>query len=82
MPDQVRNLRDDFGNLSLVIGTENSGKRERPLDQWLATRSPEYFKRHFIPTDNSLWRIDRFEEFLLARRKLLRARLAAGVKVG
>jgi hypothetical protein len=73
--DQMRELRDDFGNLALVIGDENSGKKDRPLNEWLATRSPEYLKRHFIPPNQSLWHIERFEGFLIERRKLLRARL-------
>lgn len=74
-PAHLKELRDDFGNLALVIGSENSGKREVPLHKWLATRSPEYKKRHLIPTDESLWHIERYEDFLIERRKLLRARL-------
>jgi hypothetical protein len=73
--DHVREFRDDFGNLALVIGDENSGKKDRPLKEWLATRSPDYLKRHFIPPDQSLWDIGRFETFLIARRKLLKERL-------
>jgi hypothetical protein len=73
--DQVKELRDNFGNLALVIGDENSGKIDRPLNEWLATRSPDYLTRHFIPSDQSLWHIGRFEDFLIERRKLLRERL-------
>ena len=73
--DEVRELRDDFGNLALVIGDENSGKKDRPLNEWLTTRRPEYLKRHFIPPDQSLWHIERFEDFFIERRKLLRTRL-------
>lgn len=75
VPDQMRALRDNFGNLALVIGDENSGKRDRPLNEWLATRSQEYLKRHLIPPDQALWHMERFEDFLVERLKLLRARL-------
>ena len=75
VPDQIKEFRDDFANLALVISGENSGKKDRPLNEWLATRSPEYLKRHFIPTDQSLWHIERFEKFVIERRKLLRTRL-------
>jgi hypothetical protein len=75
VPDHVKELRDDFGNLALVIGDENSGKKNRPLHEWLATRSPEYLKRHFIPADQSLWHMEKYENFLIERRKLLRARI-------
>jgi uncharacterized protein with ParB-like and HNH nuclease domain len=75
VPADLKELRDDFGNLALIIGNENSGKKERPLHEWLATRGPEFLKRHFIPPDPSLWHIGRFERFLIERRKLLKARL-------
>jgi hypothetical protein len=75
VPEHLKELRDDFGNLALVIGDENSGKKDRPLDEWLSKRSPDYLKRHFIPPDQTLWQIERFEDFLIERRKLLRGRL-------
>jgi hypothetical protein len=75
MPDELKELRDDIGNLALVIDGENSAKQHRPLADWLATRSPEYLKRHCIPTDSSLWVTEKYEEFLIERRKLLRATL-------
>ena len=75
VPDNIKELRDDFANLALVIGDENSGKKDMPLDEWLASRSPEYLKRHLIPADNSLWHMERYESFVVERRKLLRARI-------
>lgn len=75
VPDQVKELRDNFANLALVIGDENSSKNDRPLNEWLDTRSPEYLKRHFIPPDRTLWHFERCEEFFIERRKLLKARL-------
>jgi hypothetical protein len=75
VPDHIKELRDDFGNLALVIGDENSGKKDRPLDEWLGTRSPEYLKRHSIPDDPSLWRMEKYENFLVERRKLIRIRI-------
>jgi hypothetical protein len=75
VPDNIKDLSDDFGNLALVIGNENSGKNNRPLHEWLATRSPEYLKRHLIPDDHSLWHIDKYESFLIERRRLLKARI-------
>jgi hypothetical protein len=75
VPDNVKELRDDFGNLALIIGDENSGKKNSPLHEWLATRSPEFLKRHFIPTDQSLWYLEKYEYFLIERRKLLKARI-------
>ncbi|MHB1563289.1 MAG: DUF262 domain-containing protein [Leptospirillum sp.] len=75
VPDHVKALRNDFGNLALVIADENSGKKNRPLHEWLPSRSPDYLKRHFIPVDQSLWHMEKYENFLIERRKLLKARL-------
>lgn len=82
VPDNIKELRDDFGNLALVIGDENSGKKERPLDEWLSTRSPEYLKRHLIPTDKTLWKMDKYDVFLIERRKLIRARIQQVLSFG
>ena len=58
-----------------MIGKENAEKQDRPLNEWLRTRGPEYLKQHLIPSDSSLWQFERFEDFLIERRKLLRQRL-------
>lgn len=73
--DQLKEFCNNYENLAIIKSDENSGKKDRPLNEWLATRSPEFLKRHFIPPDPSLWHIERFQEFLIERRKLLRARL-------
>jgi hypothetical protein len=75
-------LRDDFGNLALVIAGENAGNKEHPLDDWLATRSPEYLNRHLIPGDKTLWHIDKYDSFLIERRKLLRTRIQQVLSFG
>ena len=75
VPDHIKELQDDLGNLALVIGSENSGKKDSPLDEWLGSRSPEYLKRHLIPDDKSLWHMANYERFLIERRKLLRTRI-------
>jgi hypothetical protein len=75
VPEHLKELCDDLGNLALVIGTENSGKGTRPLYEWLPTRGPEYMTRHLIPNDPSLWRIENYESFVIERRKLLKVRL-------
>ncbi len=73
--DHIKELRDDLGNLALVIGQENSGKKNLPLDEWLSSRSPEYLRRHLIPDNKSLWHMEQYENFLIERRKLIRARI-------
>ncbi len=67
--------RDRLGNLCLLLGTENVGKQDKPLDEWLASREPGFLRRHLIPDDKSLWKFDRFPDFIDAREQLIRDRL-------
>lgn len=36
-----------------------------------------FLKRHLIPDDKSLWKFDRFFDFIKAREELIRGRLKA-----
>ncbi len=66
--------KDRLGNLCLLLGTENSGKQDMPLADWLASREGGFLKRHHIPEDCALWEFDRFPEFLQSREELIRLR--------
>jgi len=37
----------------------------------IADLHPERLEAQFVPMDRKLWKLDRFEDFLAARRKLL-----------
>lgn len=67
--------KDRLGNLCLLMASENIGKQDMPIDDWLTTRDAGFLKRHLIPDDKSLWTFDRFPEFLEEREELIRARL-------
>lgn len=67
--------KDRLGNLCLLLGTEDSGKRDMPVDKWFASREPGFLKRHLIPVDKALWTFERFPDFLKKREELIRARL-------
>lgn len=69
-PDAQR-VVNDIGNLALITSRENSEKSDRSLRDWRATRDPEFLKRHLIPDDTRLWHVDRYDQFLLARRRLI-----------
>ena len=67
--------KDHLGNLMLLMNRENKEKSDKPLDQWLATRNEGFRQRHLIPDDSSLWKLERFEDFLKAREHLIEERL-------
>lgn len=72
---ELRQLRDKMGNLQLLIGRENAGKQDQSFAGWLRTRSPEFRRRHLIPENDDLLKLDRFDEFVEERERLIRERL-------
>jgi hypothetical protein len=56
--------------------TRSSGIPSDYLPQYLQ-KDEETLKRHFIPTNKRLWTVDRFEDFLAARSKLIWSETAA-----
>lgn len=68
--------RDQLANLALLTARENGfqGKSGMPLDKWLPDqikKDPAFLDRHLIPADPALWKIDRFRDFIEARKKLI-----------
>lgn len=73
--EQFRQLHDKLGNLELIMGRENAGKSDQDFAMWLRTRNPEFRHRHLIPENDDLLKLDRFDEFVEERERLIRARL-------
>jgi hypothetical protein len=44
--------KDRLGNLCLLLASENSGKLDMPVDEWLRSRAPGFVKRHLIPDES------------------------------
>jgi uncharacterized protein with ParB-like and HNH nuclease domain len=65
--------RNQLGNLMLLTASENgkAGKTDTLPSVWFADKGEEYLEKHLIPRDRTLWELDKFEEFLLARNKLI-----------
>ncbi len=65
--------RDQIGNLMLLTAAENGagGKTDILPEDWFADKSEEYLDLHLIPRNKELWKMERFEEFLEERNKLI-----------
>jgi len=68
--------RDQLANLALLTARENGfqGKSGMPLNKWLpdqVAKDSKFLERHLIPADPDLWRIDRFRDFIEARKQLI-----------
>jgi hypothetical protein len=65
--------RNQLANCMLLSKEENGagGKGDTPPHEWFAGKSKEYLQRHLIPDNKDLWVVDRFEEFIEERKKLI-----------
>jgi hypothetical protein len=63
----------------LLTATENGsgGKSDTPPEKWFATKSEAYLDMHLIPKDPALWKLEKFEEFIEARKKLIHYKFAS-----
>lgn len=65
--------RDQVANLMLLTASENGsgGKKDAlPID-WFAEKDEDYLDKHLIPRDKELWGVDKYEDFLEARKLLI-----------
>lgn len=68
--------RNQLANCMLLTMQENGagGKGDTLPEIWFANKGDAYLDRHLIPKDAQLWKLDRYEDFLAARKELLRAK--------
>jgi hypothetical protein len=66
--------RNQLANCMLLTASENGagGKGDTPPDEWFKDKDAMYLDRHLIPKDPSLWSLDRFEDFIVERKKLIK----------
>jgi hypothetical protein len=69
--------RDQIANCMLLTAKENGagGKTDTPPEEWFPRRVQEegegYLDLHLIPKDRSLWKLDKFDNFIEERKKLI-----------
>jgi uncharacterized protein with ParB-like and HNH nuclease domain len=69
---RCKNLRDKVANLQLLTPQENADKSDIEFEEWITTRTDDYYHRHLIPTDERLYRVENFPEFVERREQLIR----------
>jgi hypothetical protein len=69
--------RNQLANCMLLTAEENGagGKSDTPPDQWFNGKPPQYLAKHLIPPDAALWQLNRFDEFIEARKALILAKM-------
>jgi len=69
-----RFLRDELANIAFLGQKANRRIRSRPPSEYLpdvAKHDRARLEAQLVPMDTALWEIERFEEFLVARRQIL-----------
>lgn len=71
--------RNQLANCMLLTREENGAghKTDKTPDEWFSDKSAESLEMHLVPQAKELWQLDRFEDFLEERKKLIRKRFAA-----
>lgn len=66
-------LVDDIGNITYITPTSQSQQyKGNNLPEVYFSKLPtEILESHYIPTNQELWRLDKFEQFVIERRRLL-----------
>jgi uncharacterized protein with ParB-like and HNH nuclease domain len=70
--------RDKLANCMLLSKEENGagGKGDIPPDEWFDDKDDDYLEMHLIPKDCKLWKLDKFEDFIAEREKLITKKFA------
>ncbi len=70
--------RNQLANCMLLTQQENGagGKSDTLPKDWFAGKDRAYLDMHMIPPDRELWELDRFEDFINERKKLVRQHFA------
>ena len=65
--------RDQIANCMLLTAKENGagGKKDIPPEDWFRNKDDNYLNLHLIPKDQELWKLDNYEQFIEARKKLI-----------
>jgi hypothetical protein len=70
--------RNQLANCMLLTAAENGagGKSDTPPDKWFVgdRAKDDYLDMHLIPKDKALWKLERFDDFIEERKKLIGAR--------
>jgi hypothetical protein len=67
--------RNQLANCMLLTAQENGagGKSDKSPEEWFvgSRADADYLAMHLIPTDRTLWKLDRFDDFVEERKKLI-----------
>lgn len=71
--------RNQLANCMLLSREENGagGKWDMSAADWFADKNRAYLDMHLIPTNPDLWQLDKFQDFIEARKILIENKFKA-----
>jgi hypothetical protein len=69
---------NQLANCMLLTAKENGSNEKTNIspDIWFKNKNKDYLALHCIPTNKKFWKIENFEKFIDARKKLIREKFA------
>jgi uncharacterized protein with ParB-like and HNH nuclease domain len=69
---------NQLANCMLLTADENGagGKSDTPPDEWFKDKSSEYLQKHLIPNNPELWKLERFDDFIKERKRMINEKFA------
>jgi len=64
-------VADNVANIAFIVGDVNKAIGQSGPEVYIKRLEPRVLKSQCIPSDSSLWTIDRAQDFWAARRELL-----------
>jgi hypothetical protein len=70
--------RNQLANCMLLTQQENGrgGKSDTPPEIWFADKPRDYLEMHLIPPDKEIWKMERFEDFIIERQRLIQSKFS------
>lgn len=73
--EEISGYRDSIANLQLIRKGENRKKSNKLPSEWLPTRTDDYFKKHYIPENRELHKLENADEFFRTRESVIMSEL-------
>jgi hypothetical protein len=73
--EEIEDLSQSVANFQLIRKVDNRSKTDTLPENWLSSRTDEYFDRHLIPKNSNLHQLENVKEFLLRRQELMKEKI-------
>ncbi|MGZ8911413.1 MAG: DUF262 domain-containing protein [Methylococcaceae bacterium] len=73
--DAYQLYANSIANLHILLARENQEKSNQSLEEWIKVRDDDFKRKHCIPTNYELYKVENFLLFISERKKLIELKL-------